>query len=304
MIDPRVSIADLRVFLAVAETEHVTAAAAKVHLSQPAVTRAVGRLEHQLGARLFDRPGQRVRLNAIGRLMVGHAQQIVADFEAARADLSRLLDPDTGPLRLGFLGSLGTWLVPDVIRSFRQIAPAAELVLRQGTFDLVAELLRSGEIDLLLTSPRPRLRIPISWQPLGVERLELAVPPGHHLAARRRLRLAEAADEPFVVLGEATEFRSVSDRLCRRAGFTPKVVLETDEVATARALVAAGLGVAILPMPHHLNPAALPAPVITDPGAERLHGLAWITRRRLPGTARALLNWLLSLPDNALMTTP
>ncbi len=296
MIDPRVNVDDLRVFLAVAESEHITAAAGRLHLSQPAVTRTVGRLERQFGVALFDRPGQRVRLNAFGRLLIGHAQRIVADFDRARTDIARLLDPDGGQVRLGFLASLGTWLVPNVIRSFRQLVPAVDLALRQGISDLMSELLLDGEIDLLLTSPKPRLSSPVGWKHLGDEPLELVMPQEHRLAAREHVHIAEFASDPFILLDRTTEFRTISDRLCQRAGFAPTVALETDQIATARALVGAGLGVAILPTRHDSGPADPATATIDDSGATRPFGLAWISGRRLSGTAEALRTWLIE-PD-------
>jgi LysR family transcriptional regulator, transcription activator of glutamate synthase operon len=292
---PHVSTDDLRVFLAVAESEHVTAAAARLHLSQPAVTRAVGRLEDQFGVRLFDRPGHRVRLNGFGRVVAGHAGKIVAQLDAASTDIAGLLDPHAGPVRIGFMRSLGTWLVPDLIRSFKAVEPGVEFQLHQGLSEQVADQLLSGDVDLILTSPRPRRPEQLSWELLADERLELAVPPGHRLAARRRIRLAEVAAEPFVALAASSEFREVSDRMCREAGFSPAVAFEADEVATVRALVGAGLGLAILPALH--QPAASGAPAtlaITAQPATRPIGLAWVTGRQLPAIAEAFRVWLIS----------
>jgi LysR family transcriptional regulator, transcription activator of glutamate synthase operon len=292
---PHVSTDDLRVFLAVAEAEHVTAAAARLHLSQPAVTRAIGRLEDQFGVRLFDRPGHRVRLNGFGRVTAGHAGQIVAQLDAASTDIARLLDPHAGPVRIGFMRSLGTWLVPDLIRSFKAVEPGVEFQLHQGLSEQVVDQLLSGDVDLILTSPRPRRPEQVSWELLADERLELAVPPGHRLAARRRVRLAEVAAEPFVALAVSSEFREVSDRLCREAGFSPAVAFEADDVATVRALVGAGLGIAILPALH--QPAASGAPAtlaIAAQHATRPIGLAWIPGRQLPAIAGAFRAWLIS----------
>jgi LysR family transcriptional regulator, transcription activator of glutamate synthase operon len=292
---PHVSTGDLRVFLAVAEAEHVTAAAARLHLSQPAVTRAVGRLEDQFGVRLFDRPGHRVRLNGFGRVLAGHAGQIVAQLDAASADIAGLLDPHAGPVRIGFVRSLGTWLVPDLIRSFKAVEAGAEFQLQQGLSEQVVEQLLRGDVDLVLTSPRPRRPEQVSWELLADERLELAVPPGHRLAGRRRIRLAEVAAEPFVALAVSSEFRELSDRLCGEAGFSPAVAFEADDVATVRALVGAGLGIAILPAQH--QPAASGAPAtlaIAAPRATRPIGLAWIAGRQLPAIAGAFLDWLIS----------
>jgi LysR family transcriptional regulator, transcription activator of glutamate synthase operon len=295
MRQAHVSADDLRAFLAVAEAEHVTAAAARLHLSQPAVTRAVGRLEDQFGVRLFDRPGHRVRLNVFGRVLAGHAAKIVAQLDGASTDIAGLLDPHTGPVRIGFVRSLGTWLIPDLVQSFKAVEPGVEFQLRQGLSEQLAGQLLRGDVDLILTSPRPRLPEPVSWELLADERLELAVPAGHRLAARRRIRLAEVAAEPFVALAVISEFRELSDRLCREAGFSPAVAFEADDVATVRALVGAGLGIAILPALHQPVASGGPATLaIAAQDAARPVGLAWIAGRQLPALAEAFRDWLIS----------
>jgi len=155
-LGPGLGDGDLRVFPAVAQTEHVTAAAGRLHLSQPTITRSLGRLEHQLGVQLFDRPGHRVRLNEFGRVLIRFAERIVGQLDAAEGELARLSDPHAGPVRVGFLPSLGTWLVPDLIRSFRDLEPGAQFVLRQATAENLADMLYQGDIDLTITSPKPR----------------------------------------------------------------------------------------------------------------------------------------------------
>jgi DNA-binding transcriptional LysR family regulator len=292
MKEPRVSVDDLRVFVAVAQTEHVTAAAGRLHLSQPAVSRALARVEDQYGVQLFDRPGHRVRLNAFGRALLGHAQRIVAQSEAAQQEISALLDPHSGPVRIGFLHSLATWLTPGLIRSFRALEPGIEFVLRQNYREEITQMLQDGEIDLLL-SARPHLGEPAGWQEIVREQLALLVPPDHRLAERGRMQLAEAADESFVVLTPRSEFRQITDRLCDQAGFSPRIAFEGDELATMHGLVAAGLGVSIVPVVSgqptggHLVP-------LTDPGASRLLGLSWLTHRQLPGPAEAFKSWLVA----------
>lgn len=295
MKTPHVSSDDLRAFLAVAETEHVTAAAGRLRLSQPAVTRAIGRLEEQFGARLFDRPGHRVRLNTFGRVLAGHADRIIAQLDAADAEIAMLLDPHAGPVRIGFLRSLGTWLVPNLIRSFRAVEPGVVFHLRQGLSEGISGLLENGDVDLILTSPQPRLPDHVTWEPLVSERLELAVPPDHPLAARKRIRLQEVAAEPFVALSATSEFREISDRLCREAGFAPAVAFEADDVATVRALAAAGLGIAILPALHRPPASGAPATLaIAGQDATRPIGLARMSGRQVPAMADAFRTWLLS----------
>jgi LysR family transcriptional regulator, transcription activator of glutamate synthase operon len=289
----RINIDDLRVFLTVADTEHVTAAAGRLHLSQPAITRALLRLEQQLGVQLFDRPGHRVRLNAYGRSLVTYAGRIVGQLDAAESELAALSDPHAGPVRVGFLPSLGTWLVPDLIRSFRAIEPGVRFVIHQATADHLSQMLGNGEIDMVLTSPRPKLDEPAGWKPLANEQLGLAVPPDHRLATRRRVNLSEASDDPFIAFTPEAGLRQIADRLCRHAGFAPTVAFQSSDVATVRALVRAGFGVAILPSDNPPDrDTSPPMLTITDRGARRQLGLAWLTRRRLPAMAEAFRRWL------------
>lgn len=297
-----VNTEELRWFLTVADTEHVTEAAAVLHVSQSTLSRALGRVEREFGAPLFDRQGRRLRLNRYGELVRERAARALAELADARHGVQALADPDSGQVRLAFLHSFGPWLVPALLREFRAAAPGVRFVLRQDYHDALVAALRAGEADLALTSPRPADR-DIGWYGLGEEKLCLAVPPGHRLATRRRLRLSDAAEEPFVMLSPITELRRLTDELCRRAGFTPTIAFESAELATVRGLVAAGLGVAVSPLPSpvgDLTTTALPlswtgaaepgGPVylpLTDRQARRALGLAWpASRERSPAVER------------------
>ena len=291
----RVSSEDLRTFLAVAGAEAVGAVAGQLHMSQPTVTRAIGRLEAELGVKLFDRPGHRVRLNVYGQAYAAYARRALAQLEAGQSELEALADPHGGPVRVGFLSSLGTWLVPNLVRAFRCAVPGATFVLRQAPSDVRPRLLDDREVDLLFTSQAPVLDEQVSWQVLLQERLELAVPPGHRLAQRKKARLGEVASEPFVVLGADSGFRQITDQLCARAGFSPVVAFESGELATVRALVASGLGVGIVPVARRAwAPGPAPQLAIADAGAQRPIGMAWATGREVPGASAAFRHWLLA----------
>jgi len=264
-------------------------------MTQPTVSRAVARLERDFGMQLFDRPGRRVRLNVYGRALVGYAQRVIAQLDAAQTELDGMLDRHGGPVRVGFLPSLGTWLVPDMIRAFRLLEPDARFVLRQATSDLIPQLLDENEVDLLFTSQRPNLSEPVGWKPLAQEPLELAVPPDHRLAGRKRVHLSEVAHEPFVVLGAGSGLRQISDQLCLEAGFRPVVAFESDELATVRALVMAGLGVAILPAVRYLPESGSARQLkIAELSARWPLGMAWCSTRQLPGASEAFRRWVLS----------
>ena len=145
----------------------------------------------------------------------------------------------------------------------------------------LVEALDDGEADLLMMGPRPA-GTRWAWHPLVTEPLLLAVPPNHPLAGRRSVWLREVAREPFVTLHADTALRAVIDDLCRRAGFEPRVAFEGDEVATLRGLVAAGLGVALIP-PQRVAAeevtTATPHLRVRDEGAERELGMVWDPER-------------------------
>ncbi|MET8246355.1 LysR substrate-binding domain-containing protein [Streptomyces sp. NPDC005202] len=198
--------------------------------------------------------------------------------------MAEVVDPEAGLVSLAFLHTLGTWLVPKLVTGFRQAFPKVRFELHQhGENGLVQHLL-DATADLIITSGDPGHPL-ITWRRLLVEPLWLAVPTQHPLAQHRRVRLAEVAEEPFILLKPGYGLRSVTETLCRQAGFTPLIGFEGEEVHTLRGLVAAGLGVSLIPSSP--DAAATPAfPIryleITDVHGARDIGIAWLSGRTLP----------------------
>jgi LysR family transcriptional activator of glutamate synthase operon len=240
------NITDLRWFVVLAETEHLTDAAETLQTSQPNLSRSLRRVEEAFGARLFEREHRGLRLNPYGRIVLEAARVGAAAVESAQQRIDALLDPESGTVRLAFLHSVATGVVPDLLTAFRQSAPSIRFALReQPSHDIVRDL-ESGEAELGITGPRPD-KDAFGWHLLERQRLCLYVPPGHALAGRERVQLAEAAAEPFIALRPDFGFRRVTDELCRAAGFTPAVAFESTDLTTIDRLVGAGLGVAVLP---------------------------------------------------------
>ncbi|MGH3391582.1 MAG: LysR family transcriptional regulator [Actinomadura sp.] len=266
----------VRWFLAVADHGHVTRAAASLRVSQPGLSRAIARLEHELGVPLFDRAGRGLRLNPYGEVFREHARRLVAADETARRALAEAADPDHGEIRLGFLHTQGTLLVPDLIRRYRRQRPRVTFRLLQDSTERLAAAVHAGDADLVIVSPRPDDPA-LSWRPLVDERLLLAVPANHRLARRPHARLADAAGEPFIAMRPGYGLRAITDELIRQAGISPEIAFEGEEISTVSGLVGAGLGVAVVPPPpqgagvHHVP--------ITDPAARRTIGLVWVTGR-------------------------
>jgi DNA-binding transcriptional LysR family regulator len=281
---------ELAWFVAVAEREHVTDAARELHVSQPALSRALSRVQAAVGVPLFDRQGRNLRLNRFGRLYLEHARRTLADLEAGREAVASEsgASGSGGTVVLAFLHTLGAWLVPALLGGFGAEHPEVTLRLAQGTAVEMLRELRDGDVDLILTSPRPE-DPSIGWHELATEPLRLAVPPGHRLAQRKRVRLADVADERFVAMKPEYGLRPMSDALFSAAGFTPRIAFEGDDIGTLRGLVAAGLGVALIPPPHSAGAEtehpATPHLQVADRGAYRRLGLAWdTTRYRSPAT--------------------
>lgn len=285
------NIEELQWFVTLADTEHVTDAAAELGISQPTLSRSLARLEAQVGAPLFDRLNRRLQLNGYGRILLEHARRSIDEMRSATERIAALRDPDTGTVRLAFLHSQAGGFVPELLRRFRAEAPQVQFELFQGAAHEIQERLSSGQVDLAITSPRPAGH---PWRVLYVERLCLAVPRGHRFAGRTRLRLAEAADEPFVALRPGFGMRLLTDELCQEAGISPPVVFEAMEIPTMEGLVAAGFGVAVVPVPRpeRAEPGAEYIP-LTEATARRQIGLTWSPHRELAPASRRLTEFIM-----------
>jgi LysR family transcriptional activator of glutamate synthase operon len=213
-----------------------------------------------------------------------HLDALLHHLDDGVAAVSQLIDPDTGTVALAFQQSLGTWLVPDLARSFRAAHPGIRFRLTQVRDEFNTAALDGGNADLELGSRRPPGE-QTHTRLIALEPLRLAVPDEHPLAGRRQVRLAEAAGEPFIGLRPAEALRRLTDDLCERAGFRPAVIFEGDDLSNVRGFVAAGLGVAVVPAPRAGSPEAVPGPVayleILDQGAARKIFLTWSAERRL-----------------------
>lgn len=285
------NLEELHWFVVLAETEHVTEAAAELQVSQPTLSRALARFEREAGTPLFDRVNRRLRLNAYGQIMLEHARRSIAEMRSATERIAALRDPDTGRVRLAFLHSLANWYVPEQLRRFRESADAIGFELFQGPAHEITQRVIDGQADIAITAPRPE--VPgIVWRRLYVDQLCLAVPHGHRLAGRARVRLSAAAGEPFVALGEQAGLRQLTDRLLADDNVDPDIVFEATEIPTVEGLVAAGFGVAVVPVPRDGgNSKAVHVP-LSNAGAKREVGLVWDRDRTLPPPAQRFVDFL------------
>lgn len=238
----------LKYFIEVAKRQHYTQTAKELHVAQSALSRQISELERELGAALFERDGRNVRLTRVGELFLTRAENALGEIERARREIRTFLDPEVGEIRIGFPHSLAIQLIPNVIAAFRRHHPGTRFSLRQGPAVEVMEYVEKGELDLAFVSPPPQDAATFSSQTLFTEELLAIVPPEHPLAAKKSIHLKELADESFILLRSGYTLRTISWQACREAGFEPKVAFEGEETDTVRGLVAAGLGVSLMPM--------------------------------------------------------
>jgi len=274
----------LRWFLLVADGMTVTEVAQVHRVSQPGVSRALARLEAEVGTPLLHRTGRLLRPTYAGTVFRSHVDTMMRGLDDGLAAVNELVDPRTGTVSVAFQLSLGTWLVPDMIEGFRQEYPRVRFRLEQSHDALGSSLVAGGRIDLEFTSRRPR-NPAVRWERLFAQPLFLAVPRRHRLAGRSEVSLREVADEDFVMLRPSWELRALSDELCTEAGFEPRVTFEVDDLPVVHGFVAVGLGVAIVPAsegePQPKGRAAARLIRLSDRGASRDVGVAWSRERRL-----------------------
>lgn len=240
----------LRYFVAVAETRHFGRAAERLHIAQSPLSQAIRQLEAQLGAPLFERTTRRVDLTAAGEALLVEAVRILASLDAARDQVGRVAAGALGRLRVGATGLATYRHVPEIVRRLAAELPDLELAF---TTELLTPALETAladhRIDLAVLRP-PVLDAGLDQHVLARERLVLAVPEGHRLGADPvpPADLADLADEDFVVYAApGSVVGEAAARACRAAGFTPRRTHDAHQTSIVLALVAAGVGVALLP---------------------------------------------------------
>jgi DNA-binding transcriptional LysR family regulator len=238
----------LKSFLSVAERLSFIRAAEHLHLSQPALSSQIQNLEQELGVKLFFRNRRVVRLTAEGETFIAEARATLARADLAIERVQKASRGEVGRLRIAFVSSVALEVVPGIVTAVRKQLPQVSLDLRNMRSSLQVQRLLSGAIDIGFVR-MPFAHDDLRLQVMHREPFVIVLPKAHALARRRSLKLADLSREPFVAYGRrwAPGFFDSIVRHCEEAGFTPNIVQETGEMYTAIALVAAGVGVAILP---------------------------------------------------------
>ncbi|TNJ33546.1 DNA-binding transcriptional regulator OxyR [Arenimonas terrae] len=300
------NLRDLRYLVALAEQRHFGRAAEACHVSQPTLSTQIKKLEDELGVALVERAPRQVMLTPAGHDIAARARRVLAEVDQMRETARRTADPEAGSIRLGLFPTLGPYLLPHVVPRIRARFPRLELLLVEEKTETVLHMLRDGKLDAAV------LALPLHEDWLETEFLFeepflLAVPEGHPLAEKHELRLAELDHERLLLLEEGHCLRDQALEVCTLAGAGEKEGFRATSLETLRQMVAAGVGVTLLPM-LAVKPPVSPSENIRllsfrDPPPTRRLALVW---RKSSATATFLHKLAAVLRDlpPGLLTAP
>ena len=240
------NLRDLKYLVALADHKHFGRAAAACYVSQPTLSTQIKKLEDELGVPLVERAPRKVMLTPAGRDAAERARRIVAEVEQMKEAARRSQDPEAGTVRLGMFPTLGPYLLPHVVPRIRARFPHLELLLGEEKSDVLLSRLREGKLDAGL------LALPVADDQLHTEFLfeepfVLAVPESHPLAQRGSLTLAELSHQQLLLLEDGHCLREQALDVCRLSGANEKSEFRATSLETLRQMVAADVGITLLP---------------------------------------------------------
>ncbi len=287
----RLDLRGLAEFVEVARLGHITAAANELGIPQPTLSRRLARLEESVGTALMRRQGRGIALTRAGRILAETARSSLSELDRAVRALAADDDERGGLVTLAFLHTLGPDAVPRLLSEFAHERPGIRFRLVQDGHDAVMRGVRSGEVDLALTAPLPAAP-DVTCVALRRQRLCLTVSRGHRLAGRHRVALPALSAETFIGFKPGYGMRQIAEDWCRAAGFRAELAFEGEDIGTVRGLVAAGLGVALLPRADGTLPPGLVEIDVHSPSARRTIGMVHLARPPLSPPAAAFVGFV------------
>lgn len=272
------NLRDLRYLVAVADTKHFGKAAELCHVSQPTLSAQIKKLESYLGVELIERQPRRVALTDIGTRLVSHARRILQETDELISTARDNRDPLAGKLRVALIPTIGPYLLPLVARKLHKQLPRLQLMLYEYRTEQLLEKLRNGEIELGI------LALPVDLDGLQARELYTedfmaAVPRDHALAHKSSVKLAELAGESLLLLEDGHCLREQALEVCSRIDVRESQDYRATSLETLRQMVAAGLGVTLLPKLAASGPFAHAAGLAIKPFAKptphRSVGAVW-----------------------------
>ena len=249
-------VKQLRVLRAVAEHGSFSAAADALSYSQPAISQQIAALERRAGTTLVDRGTRGVRLTDAGQALVEHAEVVIARLAAAEAELEAIAGIRGGRVRLASFPTAGASILPPAVAEFSARHPDVELSFVEREPEEAAQMLRAAELEIAIVFEYDALNPPeferfyegIELHPLVDDPMFLALPRDHPLTRKKRVRIGDVADETWIQeTGSHSWCGSFHEAVCAKAGFSPRVGFRSDDYNVVQGLIAAGVGISLLP---------------------------------------------------------
>lgn len=284
----------LRYFVEVAEREHISEAAEHLHVAQSAVSRQIANLEEELGTPLFERIGRNVKLTPIGKLFLEHCVTALKAIDFAAKQVEEYLDPARGTIKVGFPTSLASYVLPTVISTFKKEYPDVSFHLRQGSYRYLIDAVKNRDLNLAFLGPVPNKDESINTMILFSEKIHALLPASHPLTQKEVLNLADLRKENFVLFPEGYILNKVAVDACKSAGFVPNVTSEGEDMDALKGLVAAGIGITLLPESSlsDITPRLTVKMKIENPSITRTVGVIYPTNRELGPSEKVFLDFV------------
>jgi len=239
-------LAQLEAFLQVAHHRSFSRAAEALFLTQPSVTARIQSLEREIGERLFERTGRSVSLTDAGHAFIPHAQRALTAVQEGTDAIEAVRHGDIGSIRIGASASIATYVLPGILKHFRESRPRVHVHINTGTSEDIIERMLAGELHVAIV--RLTQHPEVESVHLYNDDLSLVVAPDHPFATKDRVTVAEAGREPFLFFERSSSYHSLIYSMFLRAGVVPESVMELDSMETTKHMVEAGIGIAILPV--------------------------------------------------------
>lgn len=280
-------------FIEIARQRSFTRAAGRLHMAQPALSQQMKNLESELGTALFIRGRKEIQLTAAGKAFLPRAEGLLIQAEAAKAAVSDVAELRGGKLIIAAIPSVSACLLPEVIRGFSKQHTQVALQLIEDSSERVADCVESGLADIGFLQ-LPASKSAFKAQTIIIEPFVVLAAQSHGLARQQAVSLRQLSAESFIFYkGRA---RDTALECCRKAGFEPHIVCESGELGTVRALVAAGLGLAIVPRLAAENlPKSICTLAIREPKMQRQIAAIWQKGSILSPSAEAFLKLINAL---------
>lgn len=240
-------IAALQAFLAVAETGSFSKAAERIYLTQPAISKRIAALEHNLGARLFDRIGRRVQLTESGRALLERSRAILNELEDAKRSLANLSGRIGGSLSLATSHHIGLHRIPPALKQFRARYPEVQLDLRFMDSEQACHAVLRGDLELAIVTLPPAPIPPLKCERVWDDPLDVVVAANHPLARRRAVPAQALLEHPAILPGAGTYTREIILQALDAAGASVRVEMTTNYLEVLKMLASIGLGWTALP---------------------------------------------------------